>query len=186
MSLTFALVGNQNCGKSTLFNYLTGSNQHVGNFPGVTVQKKEGRLLNNKDVTVIDLPGIYSLSPYTSEEIVTRDLLLRSKPDIIINVIDATNIERSLYLSLQLIELNTPMIMALNMMDELTASGGSINIKKIEDRLTVPVVPITANSGAGVDELLSRALKTAHDKKCLNDSTFVQASLIWRFILSPT
>ena len=165
MSLTFALVGNQNCGKSTLFNYLTGSNQHVGNFPGVTVQKKEGRLLNNKDVTVIDLPGIYSLSPYTSEEIVTRDLLLRSKPDIIINVIDATNIERSLYLSLQLIELNTPMIMALNMMDELTASGGSINIKKIEDRLTVPVVPITANSGAGVDELLSRALKTAHDKK---------------------
>ena len=99
MSLTFALVGNQNCGKSTLFNYLTGSNQHVGNFPGVTVQKKEGRLLNNKDVTVIDLPGIYSLSPYTSEEIVTRDLLLRSKPDIIINVIDATNIERSLYLS---------------------------------------------------------------------------------------
>lgn len=130
MSLTFALVGNQNCGKSTLFNYLTGSNQHVGNFPGVTVQKKEGRLLNNKDVTVIDLPGIYSLSPYTSEEIVTRDLLLRSKPDIIINVIDATNIERSLYLSLQLIELNTPMIMALNMMDELTASGGSIDIKK--------------------------------------------------------
>lgn len=165
MSLTFALVGNQNCGKSTLFNYLTGSNQHVGNFPGVTVQKKEGRLLNNKDVTVIDLPGIYSLSPYTSEEIVTRDLLLRSKPDIIINVIDATNIERSLYLSLQLIELNTPMIMALNMMDELTASGGSIDIKKIEDRLTVPVVPITANSGAGVDELLSRAQKTAHDKK---------------------
>lgn len=165
MSLTFALVGNQNCGKSTLFNYLTGSNQHVGNFPGVTVQKKEGRLLNNKDVTVIDLPGIYSLSPYTSEEIVTRDLLLRSKPDIIINVIDATNIERSLYLSLQLIELNTPMIMALNMMDELTASGGSIDIKKIEDRLTVPVVPITANSGAGVDELLSRAQKTARDKK---------------------
>ena len=165
MSLTFALVGNQNCGKSTLFNYLTGSNQHVGNFPGVTVQKKEGRLLTNKDVTVIDLPGIYSLSPYTSEEIVTRDLLLRNKPDIIINVIDATNIERSLYLSLQLIELNTPMIMALNMMDELTASGGSIDIKKIEERLTVPVVPITANSGAGVDELLSRALKTAQDKK---------------------
>ena len=164
MSLTFALVGNQNCGKSTLFNYLTGSNQHVGNFPGVTVQKKEGRLLNNKDVTVIDLPGIYSLSPYTSEEIVTRDLLLRSKPDIIINVIDATNIERSLYLSLQLIELNTPMIMALNMIDELTASGGSINIKKIEDRLTVPVVPITANSGAGVDELLSRALMLAENR----------------------
>lgn len=165
MSLTFALIGNQNCGKSTLFNHLTGSNQHVGNFPGVTVQKKEGRLLSNKDITVIDLPGIYSLSPYTSEEIVTRDLLLRNKPDIIINVIDATNIERSLYLSLQLIELNTPMIMALNMMDELTASGGFIEIKKMEERLTIPVVPITANSGAGVDELLERAFKTATAKQ---------------------
>ncbi len=125
MSLTFALVGNQNCGKSTLFNYLTGSNQHVGNFPGVTVQKKEGILLKDKDITVIDLPGIYSLSPYTSEEIVTRDLLLRNKPDVIVNVLDATNIERSLYLSLQLIELNTPMVIALNMMDELQASGGA-------------------------------------------------------------
>lgn len=165
MSLTFALVGNQNCGKSTLFNYLTGSNQHVGNFPGVTVQKKEGRLLHNKAITVIDLPGIYSLSPYTSEEIVTRDLLLRTKPDVIINILDATNIERSLYLSLQLIELNIPMVMALNMMDELTSSGGSVDIQKMEERLTVPVVPITANSGAGVDELLARALKTATDKK---------------------
>lgn len=133
MKLHFALVGNQNCGKSTLFNYLTGSNQHVGNFPGVTVQKKEGTILAVPDAGVIDLPGIYSLSPYTSEEIVTRDLLLYNKPDAIINVIDATNIERSLYLSLQLIELNIPMVIALNMMDELTGSGGSIDIKAMEE-----------------------------------------------------
>ena len=131
MKLTFALVGNQNCGKSTLFNYLTGSNQHVGNFPGVTVQKKEGILLKDKDITVIDLPGIYSLSPYTSEEIVTRDLLLRNKPDVIVNVLDATNIERSLYLSLQLIELNTPMVIALNMMDELQQAAAVLILKRL-------------------------------------------------------
>lgn len=165
MKMTFALVGNQNCGKSTLFNYLTGSNQHVGNFPGVTVQKKEGILLKNKDVTAIDLPGIYSLSPYSSEEIVTRDLLLRNPPDIMVNVIDATNIERSLYLSLQLIELNVPMIIALNMMDELASSGGTVDIQELERRLTVPVVPITANSGAGVDELIERAVATATNKR---------------------
>lgn len=164
MKLHFALVGNQNCGKSTLFNYLTGSNQHVGNFPGVTVQKKEGSLLDTPDSTVIDLPGIYSLSPYTSEEIVTRDLLLYNKPDAIINVIDATNIERSLYLTLQLIELNIPMIIALNMMDELVGSGGSIDIKDMEAALTVPVVPITANTGEGVDELVRRALDIAEHK----------------------
>lgn len=164
MKLHFALVGNQNCGKSTLFNYLTGSNQHVGNFPGVTVQKKEGSLLDTPDSTVIDLPGIYSLSPYTSEEIVTRDLLLYNKPDAIINVIDATNIERSLYLTLQLIELNIPMIIALNMMDELVGSGGSVDIKAMENALTVPVVPITANTGEGVDELVRRALDIAEHK----------------------
>lgn len=164
MKLHFALVGNQNCGKSTLFNYLTGSNQHVGNFPGVTVQKKEGSLLDTPDSTVIDLPGIYSLSPYTSEEIVTRDLLLYNKPDAIINVIDATNIERSLYLTLQLIELNIPMIIALNMMDELVGSGGSIDIRAMEAALTVPVVPITANTGEGVDELVRRALDIAEHK----------------------
>lgn len=164
MKLHFALVGNQNCGKSTLFNYLTGSNQHVGNFPGVTVQKKEGTLLYAPDSTVIDLPGIYSLSPYTSEEIVTRDLLLYNKPDAIINVIDATNIERSLYLSLQLIELNIPMVIALNMMDELVGSGGSIDIRAMEEALTVPVVPITANSGEGVEELVRRALEIAEHK----------------------
>lgn len=165
MKLHFALVGNQNCGKSTLFNYLTGSNQHVGNFPGVTVQKKEGTILAVSDAGVIDLPGIYSLSPYTSEEIVTRDLLLYNKPDAIINVIDATNIERSLYLSLQLIELNIPMVIALNMMDELTGSGGSIDIKAMEDSLTVPVVPITANSGEGVGELLRRAVEVAQNQQ---------------------
>lgn len=161
MRLHFALVGNQNCGKSTLFNYLTGSNQHVGNFPGVTVQKKEGALLTVPDAGIIDLPGIYSLSPYTSEEIVTRDLLLYNKPDAIVNVIDATNIERSLYLSLQLIELNIPMIIALNMMDELTNSGGSIDIKAMETALTIPVVPISAHTGEGVDELVRRAVELA-------------------------
>lgn len=161
MRLHFALVGNQNCGKSTLFNYLTGSNQHVGNFPGVTVQKKEGALLTVPDAGIIDLPGIYSLSPYTSEEIVTRDLLLYNKPDAIVNVIDATNIERSLYLSLQLIELNIPMIIALNMMDELTNSGGSIDIKAMEAALTIPVVPISAHTGEGVDELVRRAVELA-------------------------
>ena len=165
MSIHFALVGNQNCGKSTLFNYLTGSNQHVGNFPGVTVQKKEGALLRVPNASVIDLPGIYSLSPYTSEEIVTRDLLLYNKPDAIINVIDATNIERSLYLSLQLIELNIPMIIALNMMDELTASGGSIDIKAMSEALTIPVVPITANSGEGVAELVRQAVSLAENKR---------------------
>ena len=158
MKLTFALVGNQNCGKSTLFNYLTGSNQHVGNFPGVTVQKKEGILLKDKDITVIDLPGIYSLSPYTSEEIVTRDLLLRNKPDVIVNVLDATNIESSLYLSLQLIELNTPMVIALNMMDEVWKNGGYIHVNEMEQMLGIPVVPISAAKNEGIAELVDHAL----------------------------
>ncbi|MBQ0067073.1 MAG: ferrous iron transport protein B [Phascolarctobacterium sp.] len=161
MSLRFALVGNQNCGKSTLFNSLTGSNQHVGNFPGVTVQMKEGVFSKNSDITFIDLPGIYSLSPYSSEEEVTRNLLLYDKPDAIINVIDVTSIERSLYLTLQCIELNIPMIVALNMMDELTASGGSVDVKALEDALSVPVVPISAIKGDGVHELLTRAMETA-------------------------
>lgn len=181
MKLHFALVGNQNCGKSTLFNYLTGSNQHVGNFPGVTVQKKEGTILAVPDAGVIDLPGIYSLSPYTSEEIVTRDLLLYNKPDAIINVIDATNIERSLYLSLQLIELNIPMVIALNMMDELTGSGGSIDIKAMEDSLTVPVVPITANSGDGVGELLRRAVEVAQNQQLHTASGLLQRSCTYRY-----
>ena len=165
MSLRFALIGNQNCGKTTLFNSLTGSNQHVGNFPGVTVQMKEGVLSKNKDITCIDLPGIYSLSPYSNEEIVTRDLLLYDKPDVIINVVDVTSIERSLYLTLQCIELHIPMIVALNMMDELTASGGTVDVKALEYALTVPVVAISAVNGEGVHELMTRAMEVARTKQ---------------------
>ena len=142
MKLLFALAGNQNSGKTTLFNRLTGSNQHVGNFPGVTVEKKEGQVKKHPEATVVDLPGIYSLSPYTSEEIVTRDFVLKEHPNGIINIVDATNIERNLYLSLQLIELGIPMVIALNMMDEVRASGNSIDIVKLSDELGVPVVPI--------------------------------------------
>lgn len=133
--MIFALVGNQNCGKTTFFNQLTGSNQHVGNFPGVTVERKDGQIRGHKDATVVDLPGIYSLSPYTSEEIVTRDFLIHSHPDGIINIVDATNIERNLYLSLQLMELNIPMVIALNMMDEVRANGGTIKIRKMQEAL---------------------------------------------------
>ena len=126
--MVFALIGNQNCGKTTLFNQLTGSNQHVGNFPGVTVEKKEGVIKKAKDATVVDLPGIYSLSPYTAEEVVTRDFLIQGKPDAVINIVDATNIERNLYLTLQVIELGLPMVLALNMMDEVRSNGGSLGI----------------------------------------------------------
>ena len=159
--MVFALIGNQNCGKTTLFNQLTGSNQHVGNFPGVTVEKKEGVIKKAQSATVVDLPGIYSLSPYTAEEVVTRDFLIKEKPDAIINIVDATNIERNLYLTLQLIELNLPMVLALNMMDEVTASGGSIEVKKLEQALGIPVVPISASKNEGVSELVNRAVKTA-------------------------
>lgn len=159
--MVFALIGNQNCGKTTLFNQLTGSNQHVGNFPGVTVEKKEGVIKKAQSATVVDLPGIYSLSPYTAEEVVTRDFLIKEKPDAIINIVDATNIERNLYLTLQLIELNLPMVLALNMMDEVTASGGSIEVKKLEQVLGIPVVPISASKNEGVSELVDRAVKTA-------------------------
>ena len=143
--MVFALAGNQNCGKTTLFNQLTGSNQHVGNFPGVTVERKEGVIRSSNQDTVVDLPGIYSLSPYTSEEIVTRDFLLKRHPDGIINIIDATNIQRNLYLSMQLIELNIPMVIALNMMDEVRANGGTIKLKALAEELGVPVVPISAS-----------------------------------------
>lgn len=161
MKLTFALVGNQNSGKSTLFNTLTGSSQHVSNFPGTTIGKTEGKLIANKNITIIDLPGIYSLSPNTPEEIVTRDLLLRDKPDTIINIIDTTNIERSLYLSLQVMELNLPMIIALNMMDEFVTSGSSIDFQKLQEILGVPVVPISASKNEGVDELIECSIKLA-------------------------
>ena len=161
MNLTFALVGNQNSGKSSLFNKLTGSSQHVSNFPGTTIGKTEGKLIAQADIKIIDLPGIYSLSPNTPEEIVTRDLLLRDKPNAIINIIDTTNIERSLYLSLQVMELNLPMIIALNMMDEFVTSGSSIDFQKLQDILGVPVVPISANKSEGLDELIECAIKLA-------------------------
>ena len=145
--MIFALAGNQNCGKTTLFNALTGSNQHVGNFPGVTVDQKTGAIRGVKDCQLVDLPGIYSLRPYTSEEIVTRDFLLQQKPDGIINIVDATNIERNLYLSLQLMSLRVPMVIALNMMDEVRENGGSIDIQGLSEALGVPVVPISAVKG---------------------------------------
>lgn len=161
----FALAGNQNCGKTTLFNQLTGSNQHVGNFPGVTVESKEGVIRGYKENTVVDLPGIYSLSPYTNEEIVTRDFLLKNKPDGIINIVDATNIERNLYLSMQLIELHIPMVIALNMMDEVRANGGTIKIDKLQEELGVPVVPISASKNEGIDELIDTAVRTARNRQ---------------------
>ena len=163
--MMFALAGNQNCGKTTLFNQLTGSNQHVGNFPGVTVESKEGVIRGYKENTVVDLPGIYSLSPYTNEEIVTRDFLLKNKPDGIINIVDATNIERNLYLSMQLIELHIPMVIALNMMDEVRANGGTIKIDKLQEELGVPVVPISASKNEGTDELIDTAVRTARNRQ---------------------
>ena len=155
--MIFALAGNQNCGKTTLFNQLTGSNQHVGNFPGVTVDQKSGPVRGQKDCTVVDLPGIYSLRPYTAEEIVTRDFILKNKPDGIINIVDATNLERNLYLTLQLLTLRVPTVLALNMMDELTGNGGSIDTDKLSQQLGVPVVPICAASGDGVEALIEAA-----------------------------
>ena len=161
MTLTFALAGNQNCGKTTLFNQLTGSNQHVGNFPGVTVDRKSGAIRNNPNTEVTDLPGIYSMSPYTSEEIVTRQFIIGEKPTGIINIVDATNIERNLYLTMQLMELDTPMVLALNMMDEMRGNGGTVRINKMEAMLGIPVVPISAAKNEGVDELVDHALHVA-------------------------
>lgn len=160
-TLTFALAGNQNSGKTTLFNQLTGSNQHVGNFPGVTVDRKDGVIRDHKDTMVTDLPGIYSMSPYTSEEVVSRQFILNEKPKGIINIVDATNIERNLYLTLQLITLNVPMVVALNMMDEVQANGGSVDINKMERLLGVPVIPISAAKNEGIDELVSHAIHVA-------------------------
>ena len=159
--LTFALAGNQNCGKTTLFNQLTGANQHVGNFPGVTVDRKDGVIRGHADTRVTDLPGIYSLSPYTSEEIVSRDFILKEKPRGIINIVDAGNIERNLYLTMQLMELNVPMVLALNMMDEVRGNGGSIRINEMEEILGLPVVPISAAKNEGIDELISHAVHVA-------------------------
>lgn len=160
-----ALAGNQNCGKTTLFNALTGSNQHVGNFPGVTVEKKMGAIKKFKEASLVDLPGIYSLSPYTSEEVVTRDFILKDHPALIVNIVDATNIERNLYLSLQLMELNTPMVIALNMMDEVIESGNSIDVEKLSKHLSIPVVPISASKNEGIDELIRVIKKEVKNKE---------------------
>ncbi len=160
--LTFALVGNQNCGKTTLFNRLTGSNQHVGNFPGVTVDRKDGAIRGHEHTKITDLPGIYSMSPYSREEIVSRNFVLENKPHAIINIVDATNIERNLYLTMQLLEMDIPMVVALNMMDEVTSNGGSIDVNEMESLLGVPVVPISASKNEGVEELVEHALHVAH------------------------
>ena len=160
--LTFALVGNQNSGKTTLFNQLTGSRQHVGNFPGVTVDRKDGVIRGYDNTLITDLPGIYSMSPYSSEELVSRDFVLKEKPKAIINIVDATNIERNLYLTMQLLEMDVPMVVALNMMDEVSANGGSVDVSAMEELLGVPVVPISAAKNQGVDELISHALHVAY------------------------
>lgn len=170
-----ALVGNQNCGKTTLFNRLTGSNQHVGNFPGVTVEKKEGVLLKYKDYSVVDLPGVYSLSPYTSEEIVTRDFALKEHPCAIINIVDATNLERNLYLSLQLMELGIPIVIALNMMDEVRHNGNTIDILKLSQNLGVPVVPISAGKNEGITELVETIIKVVEKTSPQKNSTSATA-----------
>lgn len=162
--MILALVGNQNCGKTTLFNALTGANQHVGNFPGVTVDQKMGEISSAKDCTVVDLPGIYSIRPYSTEEIVTRDFVLNQKPDGIINIVDATNIERNLYLTLQLLELNIPMVLALNMMDEVRGNGGTINIRLMSELIGIPVIPISAAKNDGISELVKTAVSTAKQK----------------------
>lgn len=161
-TLTFALIGNQNCGKTTLFNQLTGSNQHVGNFPGVTVDRKDGQIKGHPDTLVTDLPGIYSLSPYTDEEVVSREFILKEKPACLINIADATNLERNLYLTVQLLELGVPMVLALNMMDELKGNGGAVDINEMEEILGIPVIPISAQKNEGVDELIRHALHTAY------------------------
>jgi ferrous iron transport protein B len=163
--MIFALAGNQNCGKTTLFNQLTGSNQHVGNFPGVTVEQKIGEITGHKNVSFVDLPGIYSLSPYSSEESLTRDFLLKQKPDGIINIVDATNIERNLYLTMQLIELQIPMVLALNMMDEVQANNGSIDIQQLRESLGIPVVPVSAIKKQGLEELVEQAIETARNNR---------------------
>ena len=163
--MNFALIGNQNSGKTTLFNQLTGSNQHVGNFPGVTVDKKEGTIIGHPDCTLVDLPGIYSLSPYTNEEIVTRDYLMSGEVDCIINILDATNIERNLYLTLQLIELQIPMVLAINMMDEMKANGGTIKINSFKDMIGVDCIPISAAKNEGISDLINCVIRVAKEKK---------------------
>ena len=174
--LTFGLIGNQNCGKTTLFNQLTGANQHVGNFPGVTVDRKDGQIKNHPEATVTDLPGIYSLSPYTNEEIVTRDFLIQNKPRGIINIVDATNIERNLYLTMQLMELDIPMVLALNMMDEVRENGGTIQVNRLEEALGIPVIPISAAKNEGIGELIEHAIHVARYDECPGRLDFCDAN----------
>ena len=174
--LTFGLIGNQNCGKTTLFNQLTGANQHVGNFPGVTVDRKDGQNKNHPEATVTDLPGIYSLSPYTNEEIVTRDFLIQNKPRGIINIVDATNIERNLYLTMQLIEMDIPMVLALNMMDEVRENGGTIQVNRLEEALGIPVIPISAAKNEGIGELIEHAIHVARYDECPGRLDFCDAN----------
>lgn len=182
--MIFALAGNQNCGKTTLFNQLTGSNQHVGNFPGVTVDQKVGQMKSQPDCSVVDLPGIYSLRPYTNEEIVTRDFLLNEKPDGIINIVDATNIERNLYLTLQLMEMRIPMVLALNMMDEVRNNGGTINVEKMSEALGIPVVPISAAKNEGIEELVQAAVRVAREKQPAKVVDFCKQGPVHRCIHS--
>ena len=174
--LTFGLIGNQNCGKTTLFNQLTGANQHVGNFPGVTVDRKDGQIKNHPEATVTDLPGIYPLSPYTNEEIVTRDFLIQNKPRGIINIVDATNIERNLYLTMQLIEMDIPMVLALNMMDEVRENGGTIQVNRLEEALGIPVIPISAAKNEGIGELIEHAIHVARYDECPGRLDFCDAN----------
>ena len=180
--MIFALVGNQNCGKTTLFNQLTGSNQHVGNFPGVTVDQKIGQMRTVKDAQVVDLPGIYSLRPYTSEEIVTRDFILNEKPDGIINIVDATNIERNLYLTLQLLEMDVPMVLALNMMDEVRNNGGSIDIAKMSEEIGIPVIPISAAKNEGIEDLSKAILNVAKNRVKPKVKDFCEKGAVHRCI----
>lgn len=180
--MRFALVGNQNCGKTTLFNALTGSNQHVGNFPGVTVDSKIGQIKNSGGSSVVDLPGIYSLRPYTQEEVVTRDFIMNEKPDGIINIVDATNIERNLYLTLQLLEMHIPTVVALNMMDEVRANGGTVDVMTMSTALGVPVVPISAAKGEGVSELVDKMVETAKNKICPTVTDFCRSGAVHRCI----
>ena len=165
---TIALIGNQNCGKTTLFNALTGSNQHVGNFPGVTVEQKSGMIKRHPNIKLVDLPGIYSLTPYTMEEIVSTDFLIQEKPSMIINIIDATSIERNLYLTMQLLELNIPMILALNMMDEVINSGNCIDIDGLQDALGIKVIPISASKNEGIEALIEALEETLIEKNCFH------------------
>ncbi|MGN0660301.1 MAG: FeoB small GTPase domain-containing protein, partial [Oscillospiraceae bacterium] len=180
--MIFALIGNQNCGKTTLFNQLTGSNRHVGNFPGVTVDSKMGQIRSEKNCSVVDLPGIYSLRPYTNEEIVTRDFLLNERPDGIINIVDATNIERNLYLTLQLLEMKIPMVLALNMMDEVRNNGGTVSVSKMSQSLGIPVVPISASKNEGIDELIRKAVAVAREKTLPAVTDFCEAGPVHRCI----